>query len=77
MLRSRTYLLAGIKDRPLKSALNSQGYGSLILSEPSSFENECPGGVEFDYKEYTYYEIDFYLWKEKVLAVDITLGPPQ
>lgn len=49
-------------------------YGAFILSEPQTFVSDVPGGVEFSYNEYSFYEISFSLWNKKVIAFNMTLA---
>lgn len=49
-------------------------YSSSVLSEPIIGLNTIAEGVEFNYNQYQMYELTFYLWKVKILSVDITLG---
>ena len=56
-----------------KNEIGSQGSRSLVPSAPLNYKNVVPEGVEFDYNEHKLQEVSFYLWKEKVLAFDVTL----
>ncbi len=58
-----------------KNEISKQGYLDLSMSAPQNYRNNCPEGVEFHYDEYIKYETSFYFWKEKAMAVDITLSP--
>ena len=57
-----------------KNELAKQGFGDLVMSAPQNYHNSVPEGVEFHYDEYSKSETSFYLWKEKIVAADITLS---
>ena len=52
---------------------NEIGQSNLILSAPKGYRNTVPEGVEFSYDQFTKYQIDFFISKQKAIAVDITL----
>lgn len=58
----------------LVSRVEPEMFGHLILSEPASFTNNVPGGVLFHYDEYKLYELNYFLWKEKIFSADITMA---
>lgn len=58
-----------------KDELAKLGYKNLIISAPVKGKNSIPGGVEFPYSQYKYYEANFYFWKKKSLVIDITMSP--
>lgn len=58
-----------------KGQLSSKGYGSLIASDPMNYRNSASEGVEFNYDEYSMYELCFHFWKTKAVALDITFAP--
>lgn len=47
---------------------------SLITSAPANYHNTVPEGAEFHFGEYVKYETSFHIWKQKLLAVDVTMG---
>ena len=49
------------------------GQPGLILAPPKTYRNTVPEGVEFSYDQYTKYQTKFFIWKQKALAVDVTL----
>lgn len=58
-----------------KNKIMEMGYEDLILSAPTNFINDVPGGVRFCYDEYRYYETEFFLWKALALVVAVCMGP--
>ena len=54
--------------------VSSLGYGNLVTSDPVTFLNDAPEGVEFDYKEYQLSQANFYLWKQKAFCAEVTLS---
>jgi len=56
-----------------KTALAGAGFADLYLSDPVKEKNMISAGVEFPYNQYTYYETDFFLWKEKAVIVDVVM----
>ncbi|MBF0523331.1 MAG: hypothetical protein HQL24_09800 [Candidatus Omnitrophica bacterium] len=67
--------LAKLITEQLKTDLSALGYKNLTLSEPLKAKNSIMEGVEFNYNERKFYEVSFYLWKQKALVVDISLAP--
>ncbi|MCA9407140.1 MAG: hypothetical protein KC733_00480 [Candidatus Omnitrophica bacterium] len=57
-----------------KNDLLGLGFPDLVMSAPQKYRNDVPDGVEFEYEQTTYYELSFFLWKEKVFVIDATLG---
>ncbi len=57
-------------------SISSLGYAGLVVSPPTSFMNAFSEGIEFDYNEYKYYEMNFFMWKAKAFCAEITLGKP-
>jgi hypothetical protein len=55
--------------------LASHGYKPLVLSDPIKAKNDIASGIPFSYKEYKYCEISFQLWKNKAIAMDVTMAP--
>ncbi len=60
-----------------KTSIRSLGYNELIISDPVSYHNQISEGVPFNYDEYKMYELIFSIWKQKILAIDLTLAPPK
>ena len=59
-----------------KPELSNLGYKNIVLSSILKHRNNIPEGVEFHYDEYKMHQLSFYLWKEKIFAIDITLASP-
>lgn len=58
-----------------KDELAKLGYKSLITSAPIKAKNAIPGGAEFPYSQYKYYEASFYFWKKKSLVINVVMAP--
>ncbi len=58
-----------------KNELRSFGYMDLVISAPLKYHNIIPEGVDFPYSEHKQYELMFYLWKQKVVVVDMVMAP--
>ncbi len=58
-----------------KSELRSFGYPDLTISAPAKYRNYAPDGADFPYSEYKYYEISFYIKKQKAIVVVVTMAP--
>lgn len=58
-----------------KNELRSFGYKDLTISAPMKYHNDVPEGVDFPYAETKYYEISFFVKKEKVFVVNVTIAP--
>lgn len=57
-----------------KKEIAQLGYQDLVMSAPVSHYNSVPDGVDFHYDQYVKFETSFYLWKQKLLAIDVTMG---
>ena len=57
-----------------KNELSKFGYSNLISSAPQNYYNTIPEGVEFHFSEYVKYETSFHFWKQKIMAVDVTIN---
>ena len=54
--------------------MTKHGSPALILpATAQKFQNYVHDGINFHYDEYSKYEVSFYLWKEKVMVIDITM----
>lgn len=60
-----------------KKEIQSLGYQNLISSTPACYHNDISSGVEFSYDQYAKYESSFYLWKDKIVVVEVTIKPPR
>ena len=58
-----------------KSAISSIGFIELEMSAFASYRNTAPRGVEFCFKEYNKYEIEFYITDIKRLVIEMTMAP--
>ncbi len=68
--------LAGIVEsiiEDFKNKLTAQNYPNLIQGEPLKTKNDVFEGVPFPYSQSKYYELSFYLWKNKALVADVTM----
>ena len=57
-----------------KEKLISLGYPKLLNSDIQNHRNNVPQGVNFCYKEYDKFEINFSIENRKVLSTELTLG---
>ena len=57
------------------AALSSVGYTSLLVSDPMSYKNSIPEGMDFPYSVYKYQELSLYLWDKKVVVADAIIAP--
>lgn len=64
---------ASVIAQNFSSQLRGLGYPNLVVSDPIKAKNDIPEGIEFDYSQNSYAKASFYIWKEKILAVDVTL----
>lgn len=58
-----------------KNELRALGYIDLIISAPIKHKNDISEGVDFQYSEKKLYELNFHVWKRKLIVVDITMAP--
>lgn len=58
-----------------KQGIIQLGYIELEMSHFSSYENDVPGGVEYDLKQNQKYEISFDIKGIKRIVVDFTMAP--
>ncbi len=56
-----------------KEAMVKSGSKNFILSASVKGKNNIPGGIDFPYNQYVYYEANFYFWKKKSLVIDIVM----
>lgn len=56
------------------SKVASEGYSNILISEPKGYINTVSEGIPFKFSEYAMYELVFHLWKEKILAAELTLA---
>lgn len=57
-----------------KEAVKAQGYPDFFISAPAGYKNDIPEGILFPYSEYKYHEITFYMWKKKVIVLNVILA---
>ena len=57
-----------------KNEISSQGYNGLVSSEPVSFRNSIPLGLDFSYDQYDKYEVSFSIKNFRVLVAEVTMG---
>ena len=58
-----------------RTELRNFGYIDIVAAAPKTYVNDVPEGLDFNFDEVKYYELSFYLKKEKALVVNITMGP--
>jgi len=58
-----------------KNEMGALGFKNLTMSDPLIYKNDIPEGIEFKYSEYSFFECNFYLWKQKAMVLDVTLAP--
>ncbi len=58
-----------------QKALIAEGYPALHLSQAVFGRNSLASGVEFCYEEYQKIDIEFSLKKNKVMVLELSLGP--
>ena len=73
MLEKSGEFLTSIVEQ-FKPELANLGYKNIVLSPLLKHINTIPEGVEFHYDEHKMHQLTFYLWKEKIFAIDITLA---
>lgn len=55
--------------------LSKMGFSNLSMSDPLKEKNNIAAGVDFPYSQYIYHEVQFFIWKQKAVAVDIVMVP--
>jgi len=58
----------------LNKQLSAKGFSSLVISEPVPARNDLSNGIPFHKSQYTYYEYDLHIWKQKAVVVALTLA---
>jgi chemotaxis protein CheY-P-specific phosphatase CheC len=55
--------------------LRAFGYKDITISAPIKDYNDVPEGVDFPYNETKYYEITFFVKKEKTFVINVAIAP--
>jgi hypothetical protein len=58
----------------IRTEFSSFGYSSLSVSEPETYLNSVPFGVDFNPNQFEKIEVVFEIKKEKIFAVDLTMA---